>query len=282
MKLALIQERQNRLYAFHDEALRFSAQEVAALQANMLDRNIALLRRAGEAGADMALTSEAINFPGRPAWHAESQRALIAQSQDEFAARISKVARDYSMMVVAGLMREVEGQLYNAAVVFDGTGKQVFCYRKQFLAGDEAAYLTPGKGFPIFESPFGRIGIGICWDMQFPEVARAYAKRGADLVLAPTWGWERVYAAARAYENGIYVASAMAVPCDAPLDGRRRIPSQVIAPDGRVLAEGRLDGEDVVLCTFDPRDCADMRMFRMDCLRTWEKRQHCPECSPVQ
>lgn len=282
MKLALIQERQNRLYDFHAEAPWFSADEVAVLQGNMLDRNCALLRRAGEAGADIALTSEAINFPGRPDWHAESQRELVERTQDEFIARLSKLARTYSMYIVAGMMCAMDGHMYNAAKVFNAEGKQDFCYRKQFLAGDENDYLTPGRGFPVWESEFGRIGIGICWDMQFPETARAYARKGTDLVLAPTWGWESYYGAARAYENGVYVASSMAVPFDKPLDGARRMPSQVIGPDGRVLAQGGLDGEDVVLCEFDPHDCADARALRIGALDEWEERQRRGFCSAVE
>lgn len=283
MKLALIQERQNRLYDFHAESPLFSASEVVLLQENMLDRNCALLRRAGEAGTDIALTSEAINFPGRPSWHAESQRELVERTQNEFIERLSKLARDYAMCIVAGMMCVVdEGRMCNVAKVFDATGEQVFCYRKQFLAGDENDYLTPGRGFPVWESEFGRIGIGICWDMQFPETVRTYARKGADLVLAPTWGWESYYGAARAYENGIYVASSMAVPYDKPLDGVRRMPSQVIGPDGHVLAQGRLDGEDVVLCDFNPRDCAGARSMRIDALNEWETRQHCGCCSAVE
>lgn len=270
MRIALIQEHQNGLYGFHASGVWHETAEVAALQEDMVEQNLALLRQAGEAGADLALTSEAINFPGRPDWHEKSQRELVEPSQRVLEERVSRIAQHFSMNVVVGMLRSEGEKLYNEAVVFDRAGRQVLCYHKQFLAGDEVEYLTPGEGFPVWDSELGRIGIGICWDMQFPETARGYARQGVDLVLAPTWGWESYYAAARAYENGIYVASSMAVPYDKPLDGARRVPSQVIGPDGIVRAQGRLDGSDVVLCEFDPRDCAPSRSLRMGCLEVWE------------
>lgn len=286
MRIALIQERQNALYLFHDEPRELSDAEVAAFQREMLDQNLRLLGEAARQGADLALTSEAINFPGGPAWHATPSRELVVATQDEVLDSLADAAREGRMYVVAGVfvnepaarVELADGQvaeepagLRNAAVVFGPDGREVMRYHKQFLAGDESDYLVRGHGFPVWESEFGRIGIGICWDMQFPEVARAYARRGADLVLAPTWGWERQYAAARAYENGIYVASAMAVPAYKDIDGHRRAPSQLIAPTGAVLAEGPLDREEaVVVEVADVRDCAPARALRMGCLRAWE------------
>ena len=130
--------------------------------------------------------------------------------------------------------------------------------------------MTPGTGFPVWESEFGKIGVGICWDMQFPETCRAYARQGVHLVLAPTWGWEYMYAKARAYENGIFVAAAMAVPEYKDIEGKRA-PSQVISPDGTVLAEGPHDRASVVAMEIDDlKACEPYRSFRMNCLDRWE------------
>ena len=114
--------------------------------------------------------------------------------------------------------------------------------------------------------------------MQFPETCRSYALQGADMVLAPTWGWESTYAAARAYENGMYVASAMAVPSYKHIEGRR-VPSQVISPLGEVITEGPYDGGAVVCADLeDVRDCARYREARMQDLRRWMmgKGKACP------
>lgn len=271
MRIALIQGRQNGLYNFHDEPRQLADAEVLALQREMLAQNLELIDRAAQAGADLALTSEAINFPGGPAWHATSSRELVAAFQDELLSALSSAARRLGMYVVAGVLADEPAGLRNAAIVYGRDGSEVMRYHKQFLAGDENDYMVPGRGFPVWESEFGLIGIGICWDMQFPETARGYARQGVDLVLAPTWGWERYYASARAYENGIYVASAMAVPSYKDIDGHRRAPSQVIAPSGEALVEGPLDRADAVVVDVpDIRDCAPARALRMGCLRAWE------------
>lgn len=273
MKLALVQERQNRLYAFHEERPWFQRDEIVILQRNMLEKNLSLLRRAGAEGCDVALLSEAINYPGNPTWHDGSQYDFVRESQDEVLLELSRMAKAFDMVVAAGVMLAGEGKIYNAAVIFDRSGKQVLRYKKQFLAGSESDYVTPGRGFPVWDSEFGRLAVAVCYDMQFPEIARAYAAKNVDLLLVPTWGWEARYASARAFENGMYVASSMAVPWDCDIDGHRRIPSQLIGPSGMVIAEGRKDAQQVVIAEFDPRDCAAQRSGRLAELEAWKCRR---------
>lgn len=273
MRIALVQEHQNDLYLFHEDRV-FGRDEALALQDEMIDQNLALIRAAGESGADLALTSEAINYPGQPrCLPGLSSADLIASRQDALLGRVSGLAREYSMCVVVGaFLLESDGELYNEALVYDRRGDLAHVYRKNFLAGEEASYLRPGRGFPIWESEFGRVGIGICWDMQFPETARACARQGADLILCPTWGWEWPYAYARAYENGVYVAAAMAVPAYKDIEGLR-LPSQVISPMAEVLAEGPRDrGGLVVVDLPDLRSCDRLREGRIAGLRSWERR----------
>lgn len=272
MKLALIQEKQNSLYQFKDSALRYTPKEVVKLQAEMIRQNFDLIRKAAEEKADLVLTSEAINFPGQPFRCQKDTRQIILETQDAFWDDCSRFAAAGKLYLAAGMFRvKADGRMYNSTVIFDREGKEIFSYDKNFLAGDENEYLTPGNGFPIWESEFGKIGIGICWDMQFPETARSYALQGADLILCPSWGWEHLYGPARAYENGIYVACAMAVPSWKPIEGKRS-PSQVIAPDGTVLAEGSQSEAEAVFCRIaDIQDCARQRAFRIGEL----KRQKC-------
>lgn len=274
MKLALIQEKQNKLYRFHDDDI-FSCDEAIRLQREMVELNIDFLREAAEKGADIALTSEAINYPGQVrCLPGLSSIKLVASTQDWVCAEISRVAREHGMYVVAGILRVGrDGRLRNQAVVFDRSGAEIFEYSKVFLAGDENDYMTPGTDFPIWNSEFGKVGIGICWDMQFPETCRAYARQGVDLVLSPTWGWEHAYACARAYENGVYVAAAMAVPEYKDIEGKRA-PSQVIAPDGSVLIEGPYDRPAVITVQLDDLEtCRPYRRLRMECLERWESFQ---------
>ena len=103
--------------------------------------------------------------------------------------------------------------------------------------------------------------------MQFPETARSYALQDADMILCPTWGWESLYAQARAYENGIYVAATMAVPEWGDIEEIRK-PSQVIAPNGNILGEATRNKSEVLLVDLpNIRDCRDSRSLRIRDLR---------------
>ena len=81
--------------------------------------------------------------------------------------------------------------LYNSAAVIDADGEVLGVYRKTHIPDDhyyqEKFYFTPGNtGFKVWDTRFGRIGVGICWDQWFPETARAMAVMGADLLFYPT------------------------------------------------------------------------------------------------
>ena len=273
MKLALIQEKQNGLYLFKEENLSYDQAEILKLQKEMTEQNLCLIRKAAEAGADIILTSEAINFPGKSAWTQTDLKQIILETQDDLMKACAGIAEKYRIMIVIGMFRVREdGTFCNSAVVFERNGEQTFSYDKNFLAGDEKEYLIPGKAFPVWENEFGRFGIGICWDMQFPETARAYAMQDVDMILCPTWGWEHFYGPARAYENGIYVAAAMAVPAWKSIEGKRS-PSQVIAPDGAILACGNSEKEEVVLVEIkDIKECKATRDLRIGDLKYWLNR----------
>ena len=81
--------------------------------------------------------------------------------------------------------------LYNSAAVIDADGEVLGVYRKTHIPDDhyyqEKFYFTPGNtGFKVWDTRFGRIGVGICWDQWFPETARAMTVMGADLLFYPT------------------------------------------------------------------------------------------------
>src|SRR5690606_15357789 len=78
--------------------------------------------------------------------------------------------------------RETDGHtVYNTGVVIDRAGRLVGKYRKTHLAPGEADEVTPGDEYPVFECDFGRIAIGLCMDLHYPEIWRIYALDGADV-----------------------------------------------------------------------------------------------------
>lgn len=141
--------------------------------------------------------------------------------------RLGALARELNSYIVAGLYEREAPAVYNTAVLIDRTGKLVGRYRKTHLPREEWEQgLTPGDTYPTFDTDFGKIGIMVCWDLQFPEPWRALGQHGAELVLLPIWGGSETLLRARAIENHAFIVSSS-------YDMR----SCVVAPDGEILAE---------------------------------------------
>jgi predicted amidohydrolase len=99
--------------------------------------------------------------------------------------------------------------VYNTAVLIGPDGQLVGKYRKVCLPREEiAAGVTPGTDYPVFTTRFGKVGMMVCWDVHFPEVARNLSSRGAEVIAMPIWGGNPVLAQARAIENQIYLISS--------------------------------------------------------------------------
>ncbi|GHV01562.1 hypothetical protein FACS189485_00160 [Spirochaetia bacterium] len=262
MKLALLQEKQNRLYDFFcGETLRFD--EVHALQNQMIEQNFFLMEEAST-NAEFLVTSEAINFPGPPEWLDFSPWELLVGEYDVLNRRLSQFAADKGIWLAAGVYRPLPDRtMRNSLLIINRQGETILTYDKIHLAGSEKKNLIPGNTFGCFDSEFGKIGLCICWDMQFPEVCRILALGGAALVICPTWGWEAIYANARAYENGIHVAGAMAVPFNGPIQGLRT-PSSIIDPEGGILAMAGAESAEILYCDIDLHREWDIHRIRME------------------
>jgi len=113
------------------------------------------------------------------------------------------------MYIVAGLLERDGPVVYNTAVLIDRKGKLAGRYRKVTLPREEIeGGVTPGNSYPVFDTDFGRIGMMICWDLQFPEVSQNLAMQGAEVILMPIWGGNLTLASARAIENQIWLVSS--------------------------------------------------------------------------
>lgn len=270
MKLALIQTKQNELYNFPGTR-KFEKSEVLSLRREYMEDVFRLVEEAAKKGADLIVTTEAVNFSGHftkvKAIYSdlyqemeENEKSDVDIPQDE-ESRFAAIAANYHVMILAGLVRKENGKLYNSTVFWGRDGKVIDVYHKIHLAGDESEVFVPGEKLHVVDTEFGRIGMAICWDMQFPEMARNLARKGCDLIVCPTWGWEWIYGPARAYENGIFVAAAMAVPYWMPIQDLRR-PSMVITPDGVIKEVGPTDQEAIVYCEIADIHCKESREFR--------------------
>jgi formamidase len=154
--------------------------------------------------------------------------------------RIAKIAARARRWICAGSIfeRGARDEVHNTAIVFDADGRLVATYRKLF-PWQPFETSTPGaRQPPVFEVPgAGRVGVMICYDGWFPEVARGLALRGAEVILHPTLtttpdrDQELVLARANAIANQCFVLNVNAVPS---VGGGRSIG---VDPEGRVLFE---------------------------------------------
>ena len=123
--------------------------------------------------------------------------------------------------------------LYNSVACMDADGSILGVYRKTHIPDDhfyqEKFYFTPGDtGFRVFETQYGRIGIGICWDQWFPETARCLALQGAEVILYPT-----------------AIGSEPILECDSMPHWRRCMQGHAAANIVPVIAANRIGKEEV-------------------------------------
>jgi predicted amidohydrolase len=167
------------------------------------------------------------------------------------------IARDQNIALVFGYPELVGDDVANAAVLIGPEGKILLNYRKTHLFGalDRAMFKAVGTEFPLAELNGYKIGLLICYDIEFPEPARLLALEGADIILIPTAQMEPYTQVAthvipaRAYENQVYLAYANHSGTDDGLDYIGL--SSICGPDGAVLAAAG-KGADIIYASFDP------------------------------
>jgi predicted amidohydrolase len=127
---------------------------------------------------------------------------------------LGQLAKKHHLYIVAGLYERSGAVVYNTSVLMGRDGTLVGKYRKVCLPREEIdGGMTPGAEYPVFDTDFGRIGMMICWDVSYPEVARELAARGAEVILMPIAGGSELLVRARALENQLHlVASGYDVP----------------------------------------------------------------------
>ena len=145
---------------------------------------------------------------------------------------LSDGAEKYGTYVMAGITEERGENIFNTAVLFDRKGNLVGQYDKTHLTfGELCAGISCGCDYPVFDLDCGRIGIHICYDEWFPEVARYYAYKGVEMLFLLVAGGKPITWRTRALDNGIYFIAASTTP-----------PSMVIDSSGAIIAETHRDG----------------------------------------
>ncbi len=230
----------------------------------------AVVEAVASAGADVVVVPE-LATSGYVFDSVEEARSLARSADVALAPWISAAAA--AGCVVAGGFAELDGDaLFNSGAVVDGSGA-LAVYRKLHLWDREQLFFTPGSSLPpVVECAASRLALCICYDLEFPEVVRGLALRGAELVCAPTnWPEEKpptrpdgerpievVRAMAAASSNRVFVAAADRC-------GRERGVewvggSAIIGPSGFPLAGPGSPGPAVLRASLDLAQARDKRV----------------------
>lgn len=197
-----------------------------------------LIRQAHEQRADLVVLPETLTYYGTGKTFAEVAETIPGPSTKYFA----NLAKQCEMYLVAGLVERDGHLLYNVAVLIGPDGNVVGKYRKTTLPrGEIEAGLTPGSDYPVFDTRFGKVGMMICYDGFFPEVARELTHRGAEIIAWPVWGCNPLLASARACENHIYLISSTYTESN-----RNWIRSAIYGHDGSTIVAAEEFGSVVV------------------------------------
>ncbi|MBR2612390.1 MAG: carbon-nitrogen hydrolase family protein [Clostridia bacterium] len=201
------------------------------------------LDRAGDENADIVILGEALYGRGLGLslpLRAENENGAMSLA-------IREKAKQHHMYIVYNTVEADAGAYYNTSYLFGREGEVVGKYRKTHLPVTELEEgLSPGRGYPVFDLDFGKVGLLICYDQFFPRTAEALAMAGAELLCISSIGDMSHCSFARAMENGVYVAISGANHENPHGFGATR----VIDPLGTILAQTD-ENFDIALCEVD-------------------------------
>lgn len=211
-----------------------------------VEENIRRMQGLLDPAADFALLPELWNCPY------DNDMILQAASRDRDSRRtMSQAAAGHHLWLAGSIPWRQNGHIYNMAFVFDDQGLEVCRYAKTHLMEvnttrshySEADVFTPGEAFCAFETPWGRMGILVCYDIRFPEPARLLAQAGIRVLLLPAAfneaagqkHWQPLLCT-RALENQIFAAGCN--PRYTWKGYKAWGHSLAVSPDGVILQEG--------------------------------------------
>jgi beta-ureidopropionase len=248
-------------------------------QANMskqeaIDKHIKMIADAAGQGAEVVGLQEI--FHG-PYFCAEQDAKWYDTAEPEdgpTVSRMREVAREHGIVLIVPWYEEEQpGVYYNTACVIERDGTVLGKYRKTHIphVGPcfwEKFYFKPGNlGYPVWETSVGRVGLIICYDRHFPEVARELGLKGAELVFNPSatveslsrYLWE-LEQPAHAVANGFWIAASNRVGVEAPLNNSKFYGSSYFCnPRGKIIAQASDSEDEVLVADLDLDEIREVR-----------------------
>lgn len=256
--------------------------KIALCQMNVIDNKeenlkkaISMIKTASEKDADLIILPEMFNCP----YENEKFMEYSEDTENSYTLNlISKTASEEKKYIIAGSIPEKEAtstseRIYNTSFMFNPDGKIIAKHRKMHLFDidvkgkiyfKESDTLTAGNQITIAETSFGKIGIGICYDVRFPELARLMALEGADILCYPgafnlTTGpahWEMLFRA-RACDNQVFtIGVAPALDKNANYNSYGH--SLIVNPWGEILSSASFE-EELIIAEIDLNEIKKVR-----------------------
>jgi beta-ureidopropionase len=239
-----------------------------------IDKHVGLIAKAAADGAQITCLQEIFNGPYFPAEQDPKWYATAEREDGPTVTRMRELARDHGMALIVPFYEEAQpGVYYNSAVVVERDGSVLGKYRKTHIpqVGPcfwEKYYFKPGNlGYPVFDTSVGRVGLIICYDRHFPEVARQLGLKGAELVFNPSatveslsrYLWE-LEQPAHAVANGYWIAAINRVGTEEPLNSNRFYGSSYFCdPRGQIVARASEDSDEVLVADIDLDKAREVR-----------------------
>jgi len=239
-----------------------------------IDKHVGLIAKAAADGAQITCLQEIFNGPYFPAEQDPTWYATAEREDGPTVTRMRELARDHGMALIVPFYEEAQpGVYYNSAVVVERDGSVLGKYRKTHIpqVGPcfwEKYYFKPGNlGYPVFDTSVGRVGLIICYDRHFPEVARQLGLKGAELVFNPSatveslsrYLWE-LEQPAHAVANGYWIAAINRVGTEEPLNSNRFYGSSYFCdPRGQIVARASEDSDEVLVADIDLDKAREVR-----------------------
>jgi len=236
-----------------------------------LERALSLIDEATAEGAQIVALQELFNLPYFPNRERDERFLDLAEPIPGPATdAVAEKAHRHGLLIMAPVYeREIAGVYYNSAALIGPDGDIIGKFRKMHIPHSrhiiEKFYFKPGNlGFPVFETPFGKIGILICYDRHFPEAARALGLAGAELILIPVAS-PRLQARevfmkelmAMAIANQVFIAAINRVGEENgdPFYGS----SLICDPRGNIVAQAGSEDDEVLVADIDLAEVAEIR-----------------------
>lgn len=237
--------------------------ELGNLEKN-LARVMAYTRQASAMGAQIVAFPELILAGANLDALGARVTELALSRDDEPIQKLARAARDAGVYLLAGFIerRADSGAVYNSLAWCAPNGN-VETYAKTHMFTTERKYFSFGQQSRVYATEFGKIGMLICYELCFPEVARVLALQGAEVLLAPAaWGtldelqWP-LHVRTRALENLIFMAAVNRAGVEENLHYIGQ--SMVVHPLGNMLAHLDTDQEEMIITTIDLDEIAAAR-----------------------